>query len=179
MGMKNKLLVGAAGLAATVAFASPAAAQYQQQQQGGVVGQIINNVLGYGQYPYGNYGYGQQSYRASQIAVDQCARATEARLNNRAMNTQYNRWNPTQNPYGSWGVQGQARVLGIDSVRVRSNGRLRVSGVAASGRRYSTGYGYGNYRYNSQYATPDLRFSCRADRSGRVYDVNITRLNRR
>ena len=170
MGTMNKILLGAASLAATVGMASPASAQS--------VGQVINNVLGYGQYPYGNYGYGQQNYRASQIAVDQCARATEARLNNRALNNQYNRWNPDRNPYSNWAVRDQARVLGIDNVRVRNSGRLRVTGVATSGQRYATGYGYGNYRYNSQYGSPDLRFTCNADRRGRVYDVDITRTAR-
>lgn len=171
------ILIGLAGAAATMSLAAPAAAQYPYPQRGNVVGQIVNNVLGYGQYPYGNYGYGQQSYASSQIAVDQCARATEARLNNRAMNNQYNRWNPYQNPYGNWAVQGRARVLGIDSVQVRNNGRLKVSGVATSGRSYDTGYGYGGRSYNRQYGTPDLRFSCRADRNGRVYDVNINRMS--
>ena len=170
MGMKNKLMLGAASLAATFALTSPASAQN--------IGQVLNNVLGYGQYPYGNYGYGQQTYMTSQIAVDQCARAVEARLNNRAMNNQYNRWDPYRNPYSNWGVQGQARVLGIDNVRVRNSGRLRVTGVASSGRRYATGYGYGNYRYNSQYGSPDLRFTCNADRSGRVYDVDLNRTAR-
>lgn len=176
MSNNRKILTGIAGLAATVAAATPAAAQYQQQG-GGVVGQIINQVVGYGQYPYGNYGYGQQSYRTSQIAIDQCARATEARLNNRSMNNQYNRWNPNQNRYGNWAVQGRARVLGIDGVQVRNNGRLKVTGVATSGRRYDSGYGYGGYRHNRQYGTPDLRFSCRADRSGQVFDVDISRMS--
>lgn len=178
MGTKNKILLGAASLAATVALASPAAAQYPYPHQGGVVGQIIGNVLGYGQYPYGNYGYGQQVYMASQIAVDQCARATEARLNNRALYNQYNRWDPYRNPYSNWAIQGQARVLGIDNVRIRNSGRIRVTGVATSGRRYASGYGYGSYRYNAQFGTPDLRFICNADRSGRVYDVDIHRTSR-
>ena len=170
-----KILAGAA-LFASVAAAAPAAAQYGYRQPN-PVGQIISNVLGYGQYPYGNYGYGQQSYRSSQIAVNQCARATEARLNNIALNNQYNRWNPNQNPYGRWAVRGNARVVGIDSVQVRGNGRLRVTGVASSGRQYATGYGYGGIGYNRQYGTPDLRFACRADASGRVFDVNISRMS--
>jgi hypothetical protein len=180
----KKILIGA-GVAAASLVAVPAAAQYpypQQQygypqQQQNVVGQIIGNVLGYGQYPYGNYGYGQRSYQASQIAVDQCARAVEARLNNRAMNNQYNQWNPYQNPYSNWAVQGRARVLGIDNVQVRGNGRLRVTGVASSGRSYQNQYGYGSYRYNRQYGSPDLRFSCKAGRSGRVHDVDISRMS--
>lgn len=184
----NKIAIGAA-CAGLFAAAGPAAAQtpygyqnnnpygYQNNNGANVIGSIIGNVLGYGQYPYGNYGYNQSNYRGSQIAIDQCARATEARLNNTAMNNQYNRWNPYQNRYNGWGVQGQARVLGIDNVRQRSNGQLRVTGVATSGRRYQNAYGYGGYQNNRNYGTPDLRFSCRADRRGRVYDVDINRMS--
>ena len=53
-----KVLTGAAGLAAAVGFASPAAAQYYPgygygYNNGGVVGAIVNSVLGGGQYGYG------------------------------------------------------------------------------------------------------------------------------
>ena len=61
-----KILTGVAGLTALVGLAAPAAAQgypygYNQgygynNNQGGVLGAIVNNVLGYGRYPYGNYG---------------------------------------------------------------------------------------------------------------------------
>ena len=182
--MKSFLMAGAAGLAALVA-AAPAAAQYYPQPYPqpypntgqNVIGQIIGNVLGYGRYPYGNYGYGQPNYMASQVAVDQCARAVEARLNGYAMNNQYDSWNPYNNPYRGWAQQGRARVLGIDNVQLRSNGRLRVTGVATSGNVYAQGYGYGNYRYDRNYGTPDLRFTCKAGRSGRVHDVDIDRMS--
>jgi hypothetical protein len=186
------LLTATAGLAAAT-FAAPAMAQYpypnpypqqypQQYPYGNnnganVIGSIINSVLGYGQYPYGNYGYGQPGYQTQQVAVSQCARAVEARLNNYAMNDGYNRWNPYNNPYSGWARQGQARVLGIDDVRVRKSDRIRVRGVATSGNVYQQGYGYGGYQYNRQYGTPDLRFTCNADRRGRVYDVDINRLS--
>ena len=182
MNTLGKMMIGAVGIGA-IAAATPAAAQnypygYPSNNQGAnVIGSIIEGVLGYGQYPYGNYGYGQGDYRHSQIAVDQCARATEARLNGYAMNNQYNRWNPYMNPYNGWAVQGRARVLGIDNVEMRRNGRLRVTGVATSGRNYRQGYGYGGYQYNRQYGVPDLRFTCRADRNGRVYDVDINRMS--
>ena len=183
----------AAGLAAAT-FAVPAAAQYpypnpypqpypQQYPYGynnngaNVIGSIINSVLGYGRYPYGNYGYGQPGYQSQQIAVDQCARAVEARLNNYAFNDGYNRWNPYNNPYSGWARQGQARVLGIDDVRIRKSDRIRVRGVATSGNVYAQQYGYGNYQYNRSYGTPDLRFTCNADRRGRVYDVDIDRMS--
>ena len=66
MSVTTKLLTGAAGLAALVGFATPAAAQYYPGYGYGnnnnVVGAIIGQVLGYGQYPYGNYGYNQNGY---------------------------------------------------------------------------------------------------------------------
>lgn len=170
----TRLMAGAVGLAA-IAAAAPAAAQYYPNSPNNVIGQIIGSVLGYGQYPYGNYGYGQSNYMASQTAVNQCAQATEARLNGYAMNNAYNQWNPYRNPYSGWGVQGQARVLGIQKVTMKSMGRLRVMGVATSGRRYNQNWGYGGYSYNSQYGTPDLKFVCNADSGGRVYDVQISR----
>ncbi len=92
MSAKIKFLTGAAGLAAAVGLATPAAAQYYPQpnygynqgyggynQGGGVLGAIVNSVLGYGRYPHGNYGY--SSYSNQRGAVDQCARAVEARIN--------------------------------------------------------------------------------------------------
>lgn len=173
------ILTGAAGVAAAALAASPASAQYYPQypnQGQNVIGSIIGSVLGYGQYPYGNYGYGQNIYMRQQTAIDQCARLTEARLNNMVYNYGYNRYNPYQNnPYSGWAVQGRARVLGIDNVQVKKYGRLKVTGVATSGRSYAQPYGYGRYGYNAQFGVPDLRFSCKADSSGRVYDVDIDR----
>ena len=194
--MKRLALLTAAAVAG-LAAASPAAAQYpypnpnpypqpypqqypygyNNNNPGNVIGQIIQGVIGYGQYPYGNYGYGQPGYQSQQTAVSQCARAVEARLNNYAMNDGYNRWNPYNNPYSGWARQGQARVLGIDDVRVRKGDRLRIRGVATSGNVYAQQYGYGGYQYNRSYGTPDLRFTCNADRRGRVYDVDIDRMN--
>jgi hypothetical protein len=84
MSAKIKLLAGATGLAALVGVASPAAAQYPGYGYGygnnnNPVGQILGQILGYGRYPYGNYGYNQ--YGNQRVAIDQCARAVEARLN--------------------------------------------------------------------------------------------------
>lgn len=97
----TKLLAGGASIAA-FAVAAPAAAQYYP---------------GYGS-PYGDpmapYGYGANS----QIVVNQCANAVQARLG-----------------------YGAGRVLGISSVSPRADGGIAVRGVAASGR-YG-GYGYG------------------------------------
>ncbi len=95
----KKILAGTAGLAAVIAVASPAAAQYypgsgygngygyQNNSPGNAVGQIINSVIGatqYGGYQYGNYGYGQSyGYRGQNIqanvAVNQCSGANSPR----------------------------------------------------------------------------------------------------
>lgn len=196
----SKFMVGGAAVAALVS-AVPAAAQYGGYNQGGggVVGQIINQVLGYGQYPYGNYGYGQQNYSRSQTAVSQCARAAEARISggygNGYGNNGYNQGygnngynqgygnNGYNQGYGNNGYnQGYgynnggnmgARVLGINSVEQRGYNRIKVVGVASSGRNYQNPYGYGQYAYNRNYGVPDLKFVCNADQSGRVYEVRI------
>jgi hypothetical protein len=114
MSVKTKILAGAAGFAALVGFAAPAAAQYYPGYPGSgygygnnnVVGQIIGQVLGYGRYPYGNYGYNQ--YGNQSAAIDQCARTVEARLNgNRGGygygNTPYGGGYGYGNQYGGYG----------------------------------------------------------------------------
>src|SRR5690349_3575126 len=76
-----KLATGLTGLAALAAVSSPAVAQtspYGYENNGGVLGAIVNAVTGYGQYPQGNYGYEQMSQRNS---VEMCARGAEQRLN--------------------------------------------------------------------------------------------------
>jgi hypothetical protein len=147
-----KLLTGAAGLAAVAGFASPAAAQYYPNygynNGGGVVGAIVNSVVGGGQYGYGNqYGGGNDRF-----AVDQCSRAVGARLGG---GYGYN------NGYGG-------RVVAVTSVQ-RKNSGLRVRGLATSGARG----GYGGYGYNNGAA--DLSFSCKVDYRGRITDIDLDR----
>ncbi|MBA3666900.1 MAG: hypothetical protein H0W65_04160 [Sphingomonas sp.] len=191
----SKLLVGAAGLAAVVGVASPAMAQgypygYGNQGQStgsGIVGAIINSVTGggYGRYPQGNYGYGQVNERT---AVSQCAAAAEQRLNGGYGQSSYG-----NQGYGNNGYQsgyGQARVVGITNVERRSNGKLRVTGLASSGQAYggygnqgygNQGYGnqgYGNQGYQGGYGAAgqaDLSFTCKVDYSGRVTSLNFNR----
>lgn len=150
-----KLLTGAAGLAAAVGFASPAAAQYYPgygyNQGGGVVGAIINGVIGGGQY--GGYGYGNYGGN-DRFAVSQCSRAVEARLGGGYRGYGYNN-------YG-----GGGRVVGITNVERRNSG-LRVRGVATTG-----GYG-GGYGYNDA----NIRFSCKVDYRGRIVDLDFNRQN--
>jgi hypothetical protein len=186
MSLKMKILAGAAGLAAAVGVATPAAAQYYPQpgygygnNQGGVLGSIINQVFGYGRYPYGNYGY-NQGYGNQSYAIDQCARAVEARLN-RGMygNWGYQGWNGYNNGYNqgygyNGGGYGGGRVLGITRVDRKSYG-LKVHGVASSGYQGYNGYGrgsYGSYGYN---AGADLSWNCEVRRDGRIRDIDVAR----
>lgn len=177
----RNILIGTAGLAATVALAAPAAAQgypygYPQQQQGGVLGAIINSVTGgYGQYPQGNYGYGQVNQRS---AINQCAAAAEHRLNGGYRGQSGYGYQNGYSQYG-YGQQGGGRVLGITNVERRNNGGLKVTGVASSGQAYGAynqgynqGYGYNGYQAQQQ---ADLRFTCRVNMRGQVSDLRISR----
>ncbi|HEX6410243.1 MAG TPA: hypothetical protein VFZ88_06595, partial [Sphingomicrobium sp.] len=179
-----KILAGGIGLAA-LASAAPAAAQYYPQpypnygygQYGygnqNPVGQIIGQILGYGRYPYGNYGYNQYSNQGA--AIDQCARAVDARLNgyqgyygygNVAYQGQYG--------YGYNNRYNGARVQGITRIDRKSYG-LKVRGVASSGYQGYDGYGrrdYGSYGYN---AGADLSWSCEVRYDGRIRDIDISR----
>ncbi len=179
----TKILAGGIGLAA-LASAAPAAAQYYPQpypnygygqygygNQQNPVGQIIGQILGYGRYPYGNYGYNQYSNQAG--AVDQCARAVDARLN--GYQGYYGYGNvPYQGQYGYNNRYAGARVQGITRIDRKSYG-LKVRGVASSGYQGYDGYGrrgYGNYGYN---AGADLSWSCEVRYDGRIRDIDINR----
>ena len=187
MSALSKVLIGGAGVAAIVGAAAPAAAQYYPSPYGygnngsGVVGAIINALGGgYGQYQYGNYGYGQSN---SQAAVNQCSQAVQARLGGGYgyANQGYGYTQPYGygQPYGyanqGYGYNngyGGARIAGITRIESRSNGGLKVYGVAMSGRSGAQAYGYG---YQNA-VSPDLRFNCKVDRYGRVTDVDLKRL---
>ena len=184
-----KLLSGAAGLALVAGAAAPAAAQYYPQPgypQSGYgnnpVEQIVGQILGYGRYPYGNYGYNQ--YGGQSMAIDQCARAVEARLNGYQGgyygygNTPYGAgYNQYGNRYGNQYGYNQAagsRVQGITRVEQKNYG-LKVWGVATSGYRGYEGYGrrgYGSYGYG---AGADLSWDCEVRHDGRIRDLDINR----
>ena len=176
--------------------AVPAAAQYGQypNQYGnqGVVGSVINSVLGNGRY--GAYGQGND-----RVAVDQCARAAEARVSSDFRAGRYGAYGRQPDRYVHSGNNGNyrqsyglARVVGITGVERKSNG-LKISGVMESGMGYRGGYnpsydpryanqgyggqGYAAQSYNAQSA--DLRFSCRVDYNGRVSNLDIKRNNGR
>lgn len=195
MSVTTKILAGATGLAALVGFAAPAAAQYYPGYGYGnnnnVVGQIIGQVLGYGRYPHGNYGYNQ--YGNQRMAIDQCARAVEARVGGYRggyygygnvpygggygqYGNPYGGYGQYGNPYGGYGNQGYGagRVLGITRVE-RKNYGLKVRGVASSGYRGYEGYGrggYGSYGYGSG---ADLSWSCEVRYDGRIRDIDVNR----
>ena len=192
-----KALTGAAGLAAMVGFATPAAAQYYPQQQPGYgygnnpVGSVVGQILGYGRYPYGNYGYNQ--YGNQSQAVDQCARAVEARLSgyrggffgygNTPYGGGYNQPGYGNQGYGNQGYGNQpgygnpgggGRVQGVTRVERKSYG-LKVWGVATSGFRGYEGYGrhdYGSYGYG---AGADLKWDCEVRYDGRIREIDINR----
>ena len=89
MRMFLKVLIGSAGLAAIAAGASPAAAQsrsYGGYNQGGVVGALIDSVLGGDRY--GAYGQG-----TDRTGVDQCARAAEAQVSGAYRSGRYGAYN--------------------------------------------------------------------------------------
>ena len=177
------IMAGTAGIAMALAVATPAAAQtyYPQNNGGGIVGAIINSVTGgYDQYPMGNYGYQQVSQRS---LVQQCALAAEQRLSG-GYGQGYGAYG--QQGYGQRGYgyqnQGGGRVLGITSVERRSNGGLRVRGVATSGAYGQQGYGYqqgyGQRGYAQQgYGQADLSFNCKVSPRGQISDLTISRNN--
>src|SRR5688500_5062602 len=197
-----KILTGTAGLAMAAVTAVPAAAQtaphggYNQGSHsgGGAGGAIIGLIRGGGRY--GAYGQGND-----RMAVDQCARAAEARVSQRNRAPGYGNYPQNYNdpryanqgypnPAYAYNQMHQARVLGITGVERRSNG-LKVSGVMASGRSQYGAYGhqgypnqgYPNQGYPNQYGNAygqnaqvaDLRFSCRVDFRGYVSDIDIKR----
>jgi hypothetical protein len=204
----SKLLVGVAG--ASVAFIGvPATAQgyyppaptYNPGYGGqNVVSQVISQVLGGGRY--GAYGQGND-----RVAVDQCARAVEARVSQDNRRGVYGRWNQGygnqgygNQGYGNQGYNqayGTAQVVGITNVQRVRNG-LKVSGLIDTRMGANLG-GYGQYNQygqaypgypNQGYGQPgygnqaynaayaDLRFSCRVDYRGRIADIDVSR-NRR
>ena len=200
----GKILTSAAGLAMTVGAAAPAMAQstpYGGYNPGynnnNSVGAVINSILGGGRY--GVYGQGND-----RVAVDQCARATEARVSRDYRSNRYSQYPQNyndprnQNPGYGYNGAGTARVVGITGVERRSNG-LKVSGVIDSGMGYRGGYngqgydprynqGYPSQGYPNQYpnqgygnqgyapaAQADLRFTCRIDFRGYVSSIDIKR----
>jgi hypothetical protein len=190
----TNIMLGGAAIAALVS-AVPAAAQYGGYGYGygygnnNVVGSIINGLLG-----------GRSYAQNDRYAIDVCVRATEARLNGYSGGYGNNYGN-----YGGYGNNGYnqgyngARVTSITNVERRSNGGLKVYGLATTGvGRYGGQGGYGGYGNQGGYGGyggqgyggyggqgyggygnggygAQLRFNCKIDRFGRVTDVDIDR----
>jgi len=174
MSALTKILTGAAGLAAVVGFASPAAAQYYPGygygggNQGNVLGTIISGVLGGG----GQYG-GYNSYGSStRIAVQQCAAAVQQRLGG-GYGGYGAGYGGHHQGYGGYnqGYSG-GRVLGITHADRHGGGTIKVKGLATSGG--NSGYGGYNQGYGAQ---ADLKFTCRTDYRGGIIDLDIDRRN--
>ena len=160
MSMMKKIL-GVGACIAAIAAASPATAQYYGYAQ------PYAQPYGYGQ-SYA-YGYGMNT----NVAASQCTAAVQNRLYNRT------------SIGGILGVilganTASGRVVSVTQVSPRSNGLIRVRGLASSGRYASNGYGpYGVGAYGAMgygYANAaDLSFRCDVAPNGAVYSVNINR----
>ena len=158
----TKLLTVSAALAA----AAPAAAQYYSNPYSG---------YGYAQ-PYGYtqpYGYAQSYAVNTSVAEQQCTAAVQNRL--------YNRRSSIGGILGSLlGTNTSGRVVAVTRVSPRSDGMIRVRGLASSGRMAYNNYGqygigaYGALGYGSANSA-DLSFRCDVGYNGAVYDVSINR----
>ena len=161
----TKIMTGAAGVAALVGMAAPAAAQYPgyypgYNTGGNVIGQVLNSILN----PYGQQQYAQVN---PQTAVNRCATAVHSNL--------AQRYSAGYNSYGYNGyAQSSARVLQVTGVEPRSSSTMRVRGLATSGRMpaYNPYAGYGGY---NTAATADLTFKCDIDYRGYIRDIDIDR----
>ena len=161
----RKILALGAG-AAAIAVASPAAAQYYS-------------------YPYGNYSYSQYGYARpygyaqpyayamnTSVATQQCTAAVQSRL--------YNRSSVGGILGVLLGANTTGSVVGVTQVSPRSDGTMRVRGLASSGRYATNGYGpygagaYGALGYGYANAA-DLSFRCDVAPNGAVYNVSINR----
>jgi hypothetical protein len=160
MSMTKKMIGLGAGFAA-IAAAAPAAAQYYG--------------YGYAQ-PYGQryaQPYGQSyGYVDTNMAASQCSAAVQNRL--------YNRSSIGGILGAVLGTNTSGRVVSVTQVSPRSNGLIRVRGLASSGRYASNGYGpygvgaYGALGYGYANAA-DLSFRCDVAPNGAIYSVSINR----
>jgi hypothetical protein len=160
---------------AVIAAAAPAAAQYYGSPYSGYRTQSYGYTqpsYGYAQ-PYAqSYGYAQPYAVNTTLASQQCSSAVQSRL--------YNRSSIGGILGAVLGTSTTGRVVSVTQVIPRSNGMVRVRGLASSGRYASNGYGaygvgaYGaaGYGYASQ---ADLSFRCDVGLNGAVYRVSINR----
>jgi hypothetical protein len=160
------LLIGATGFAA-LAAAAPSTAQYYGYRS-------YSSPYGYNSYGYNNYGYNNYGYGVNtSMATQQCEAAVQNRL--------YNRTSLAGILGSLVGVpQNTGRVVSVTQVYPRSNGTVRVEGLASSGRYAYNNYGpYGMGAYGALgygYANQaDLSFACSVDPRGYVINTSIRR----
>ena len=164
MTMMKKILGLGVGLAA-ISAAAPATAQYY-----GYNPYAYSNPYGYNNYGYNNYAYGMNT----SVAANQCSAAVQSRLSSRTSLGDI-LGSLVGIPTNSYG-----RVVSVTQVTPRSNGTVRVRGLASSGRYAYNGYGpygvgaYGalGYGYANQ---ADLSFRCDVYPNGAVYNVRVNR----
>jgi hypothetical protein len=153
--MIKKIFAASAGIAA-IAASEPATAQYYGYAQ--------PNGYGYAQ----QYAYGVNT----NVAASQCSAAVQNRL--------YNRSSIGGILGAVLGGNTSGRVVSVTQVNPRSNGTVRVRGLASSGRMAYNGYGpygagaYGALGYGYANAA-DLSFRCDVAPNGAVYNVSINR----
>ena len=185
----TKFLAGGVAIAA-LASAAPAAAQFFPGYGSPYgYGYGMPGMGGYGYSPYGGYGgYGVNS----QLIVNQCAAAVQARLSggygyspygygvnsqvivNQCANAVQARLSGGYGGYGAYGggygyspygyAGGGGRVIGISRVEQGLAGAINVHGVATSGRYV------GGYTPNSPV---DLVWKCRADPRGAIIGIDV------
>ena len=162
---------------AAIATAAPVAAQYYSnpyRSNGYAQPYGYSQPNGYAQ-PYGyaqSYGYAQPYAVNTTMATQQCSAAVQSRL--------YNRSSIGGILGAVLGTNSTGRVVAVTQVSPRSNGSVRVRGLASSGRYAMNGYGpYGAGAYGATgygYANQaDLSFRCDVGMNGAVYNVSINR----
>jgi hypothetical protein len=161
MSMMKKLLGLGTGIVA-IAAATPATAQYYGYSQPNAYARPYGYAQQYG------YGYGVNT----NVAASQCTAAVQSRL--------YNRSSIGGILGAVLGANTTGHVVSVTQVSPRSNGLVRVRGLASSGRYAYNGYGpYGVGAYGAMgygYANAaDLSFRCDVAPNGAVYSVNINR----
>src|SRR4051794_37512683 len=159
----TKLLMASAAMAT----AAPAAAQYYGNRYSGY-GYSQPQTYGYAQ----PYGYARTYAVNTGLASQQCSAAVQNRL--------YNRSSIGGILGAVLGTSSTGRVVAVTQVSPRSNGTVRVRGLASSGRYAMNGYGpYGVGAYGAAgygYANQaDLSFRCDVGLNGAIYSVSINR----
>ena len=143
----SRFLIGTAGLVASLAVASPAAAQQPypyNNQSTGVLGAIVNAVTGnrYNQYPQGAYGYqypqGAYGYQYPQVAYGYSQYPQVA-------------YSYGQYPQGNYGYSQTNQRAAVGMCVAAAEQRISEAYRGQPGYGYNSGYqGYAANGYNGQ-----------------------------